>query len=49
MAADLEVSERQTRRVVDQQILPALRVVDLEIRDHLASQTRHILRVDREK
>ncbi|MFF0206224.1 hypothetical protein [Streptomyces sp. NPDC005017] len=48
MAADFEVSERLARRVLDRQILPALRVVDLEIRDHLAPQTRHILRVDRE-
>ncbi|MFJ2736080.1 hypothetical protein [Streptomyces sp. NPDC087317] len=46
VAADFEVSEHQARRVLDQQILPALRVVDLEIRDHLAPQTRHILRVD---
>jgi hypothetical protein len=48
MAADFEVPERQARHVLDQQILPALRVVDLEIRDHLSPQTRHILRVDRE-
>jgi hypothetical protein len=48
VAADLEASERQARRVLNEQILPALRVVDLEIRDHLAPQTRHILRVDRE-
>ncbi|WP_326791752.1 hypothetical protein OHA79_03775 [Streptomyces sp. NBC_00841] len=41
VAADFEVSERQVRRVLDQQVLPALRVVDLEIRDHLSSQTRH--------
>ncbi|WP_229841372.1 hypothetical protein [Streptomyces brasiliensis] len=38
--------ERQVRRPLAEQILPALRVVDLEIRDHLAPQTRHILRVD---
>ncbi|WP_433920723.1 PIN domain-containing protein [Streptomyces canus] len=48
VAADLEASERQARRVLNEQILPALRVVDLEIRDHLAPQTRHILRVDRQ-
>ncbi|WP_326623937.1 MULTISPECIES: PIN domain-containing protein [unclassified Streptomyces] len=48
MAAHFEVPERQARRVLDQQVLPALRVVDLEIRDHLSPQTRHILRIDRE-
>ncbi|QMV12083.1 hypothetical protein GJU35_44220 [Streptomyces lincolnensis] len=48
VAAALEASERQARRVLNEQILPALRVVDLELRDHLAPQTRHILRVDRE-
>ncbi|MFI8076127.1 hypothetical protein ACIF85_46540 [Streptomyces sp. NPDC086033] len=48
VAAGLEASERQARRVLNEQILPALRVVDLEIRDHLAPQTEHILRVDRE-
>ncbi|MFD0191894.1 PIN domain-containing protein, partial [Streptomyces bacillaris] len=48
MAVDFQVSERQARRVLDQQILPNLRVVDLEIRDHLSPRTRHILRVDRE-
>ncbi|MEU1707543.1 hypothetical protein ABZ478_19310 [Streptomyces sp. NPDC005706] len=46
VAADLDASEGQARRVLNEQILPALRVVDLEIRDHLAPQTRHILRVD---
>ncbi|MFD5519616.1 hypothetical protein [Streptomyces sp. NPDC127066] len=46
VAADLNASEGQARRVLNEQILPALRVVDLEIRDHLAPQTRHILRVD---
>ncbi|MGW2050952.1 hypothetical protein ACWCPF_38185 [Streptomyces sp. NPDC001858] len=46
MAAHFEVPERQARRVLDQQILPALRVVDLEIRDHLTAQTRHIVHVD---
>lgn len=34
------------RHLLDQQILPAVRLVDLEIRDHLSPQTRHILRVD---
>lgn len=48
MADHFEVAERQARRVLDQQVWPALRVVDLEIRDHLSPQTRHILRVDRE-
>lgn len=48
MADDAHVPERQVRRLLGVQILPALRVVDLEIRDHLAPQTRHILRVDRE-
>ncbi|WP_329453802.1 hypothetical protein [Streptomyces sp. NBC_01497] len=48
MADHFEVAERQARRVLDQQIWPALRVVDLEIRDHLSWRTRHILRVDRE-
>ncbi|TQK49838.1 hypothetical protein FBY35_0112 [Streptomyces sp. SLBN-118] len=46
VASDYQVPERQVRRLLGQQILPALRVVDLEIRDHLAPQTRHILRVD---
>ncbi|MGC5346944.1 hypothetical protein [Streptomyces sp. DT171] len=48
MADQFKVAERQARRVLDQQIWPALRVVDLEIRDHLSWRTRHILRVDRE-
>lgn len=48
MAVDFEVPERQVRRGLDHQILPNLRVVDLEIRDHLSPRTRHILRVDRE-
>ncbi|MFJ1975263.1 PIN domain-containing protein [Streptomyces sp. NPDC087903] len=43
-----EVSERLARRALDRRVLPVLRVVDLEIRDHLAPQTRHILRVDPE-
>ncbi|WP_123970002.1 PIN domain-containing protein [Streptomyces sp. TLI_185] len=34
--------------MLDQQILPNLRVVDLEIRDHLSPRTRRILRGDRE-
>ncbi|MDQ0994782.1 hypothetical protein QFZ74_006099 [Streptomyces sp. V3I7] len=42
------VTERQARRVLDQQVLPDLRVVDLEIRDHLSPETRHLLRVDRD-
>ncbi|MGW1534440.1 PIN domain-containing protein [Streptomyces aureus] len=41
-----QVSEQDARRALVRQILPVLRVVDLEIRDHLAPQTRHILRVD---
>lgn len=48
MAAAFEVSERHARRLLDQQILPNLRVVDLEIRDHLSPRTRHILRDDRD-
>lgn len=48
MAAHFEVPERKARRVLDGQILPAVRVVDLEIRDHLSPRTRHILRVDPE-
>ncbi|MFF9063107.1 hypothetical protein ACF09K_31080 [Streptomyces sp. NPDC014882] len=46
MAAHFEVPERQARHVLNRQILPALRVVDLEIRDHLSPRTRHILHVD---
>ena len=38
VAADLQVPERQARRVLDQEILPHLRVVDLEIRDHLSPE-----------
>ncbi|GAA2262277.1 hypothetical protein GCM10010232_62250 [Streptomyces amakusaensis] len=48
MADHFGIPEREARRVLHQQILPTLRVVDLEIRDHLSPQTRHILRVDRE-
>ncbi|MEU5062241.1 MULTISPECIES: hypothetical protein [unclassified Streptomyces] len=48
MAAHFEVPEYRARRVLNQQILPALRVVDLEIRDHLSPRTRHILHVDPE-
>ncbi|MGW6569829.1 hypothetical protein [Streptomyces sp. NPDC054975] len=46
LAAHYEVPEGKVRLLLDRQILPALRVVDLEIRDHLAPQTRHILRVE---
>lgn len=35
-------------RVLDQAILPSARLVELEIRDHLAPGTRQILRVDRD-
>jgi len=48
MADHYEVPERQVRRLLARQILPSLRVVDLEIRDHLSWQTQRILRVDRE-
>ncbi|MET8509762.1 hypothetical protein ABZV60_34925, partial [Streptomyces sp. NPDC004787] len=43
-----EVPENLARRPLEQRILSSLRVVDLEIRDHLSPQTRHILRVDHE-
>ncbi|MBL3671436.1 hypothetical protein JL475_37210 [Streptomyces sp. M2CJ-2] len=43
-----EVPESLARRALEQRILPSVRVVDLEIRDHLSPQTRHILRVDHE-
>jgi hypothetical protein len=46
VAADYQVSEREVRALLWQQILPAARVVHLEIRDHLAPQTKHILRFD---
>ncbi|MEU0987832.1 hypothetical protein [Streptomyces sp. NPDC005953] len=46
--AHFGMEEPEARRVLDQRILPTLRVVDLEIRDHLSPQTRHILRVDRD-
>lgn len=46
LADHYQVPESQVRRLLADRILPALRVVDLEIRDHLAPQTRHILRVD---
>ncbi|MBO1286129.1 PIN domain-containing protein [Streptomyces albidoflavus] len=48
MANHHEVPETLARRALEQRILPSLRVVDLEIRDHLSPQTRHILRVDHE-
>ncbi|MFD3334623.1 PIN domain-containing protein [Streptomyces sp. NPDC058700] len=48
MANHHEVPEALARRALEQRILPSLRVVDLEIRDHLSPQTRHILRVDHE-
>ncbi|MEE1728696.1 MULTISPECIES: PIN domain-containing protein [Streptomyces] len=48
MAKHHEVPEALARRALEQRILPSLQVVDLEIRDHLSPQTRHILRVDHE-
>ncbi|NEB01890.1 PIN domain-containing protein [Streptomyces sp. SID13726] len=48
LADDYHVAERHVRRLLGAQILPALRVVDLEIRDHLSPQTRRILHVERE-
>ncbi|MEU9190311.1 PIN domain-containing protein [Streptomyces sp. NPDC048484] len=46
LADHYQVPERRVRRLLRQQILPAVRVVELEIRDHLAPQTRHIIQVD---
>jgi len=46
VAAHYQVSEGEVRALLWQQILPATRVVHLEIRDHLAPQTKHILRFD---
>ncbi|MCE0445400.1 PIN domain-containing protein [Streptomyces tricolor] len=46
MAAHFKVPERQARRVLQEQILPALRVVDLEIRDHLSPKPGTYRRVD---
>ncbi|TGZ12333.1 hypothetical protein DV517_74280 [Streptomyces sp. S816] len=43
-----EIPESLARHALEQQILPSVRVVDLEIRDHLSPQTRHILRDDHE-
>ncbi|MFJ5220567.1 PIN domain-containing protein [Streptomyces sp. NPDC088354] len=48
MADFFQVPETRARQVLAQQILPSIRVVDLEIRDHLSPQTRHILHVDPE-
>lgn len=48
VARDHGAPEALARRALEQRILPSLRVVDLEIRDHLSPQTRHILRVDHE-
>ena len=48
LPADYQVAERDVRRLLGAQILSALRVVDLEIRDHLSPQTRRILHVDPE-
>ncbi|MEH0524797.1 PIN domain-containing protein [Streptomyces stelliscabiei] len=48
LAVDYQVAERDVRRLLGAQILPALRVVDLEIRDHMSPQTRRILHVDPE-
>jgi hypothetical protein len=46
LADDYQVAERVVRRLLTTQILPALRLVDLEIRDHLSPRTRRILHVD---
>ena len=46
VAADYAVPERDVRALLWQKILPVTRVVDLEIRDYLAPQTKHILRYD---
>lgn len=48
LAADYQVAECDVRRLLGARILPALRVVDLEIRDHLSPHTRRILHVDPE-
>lgn len=47
LADDYQVPERHVRRLLGAQIFPALRLVDLEIRDHLSPQTRRILYVNR--
>ncbi|WP_102133493.1 hypothetical protein [Streptomyces hokutonensis] len=48
MADHYGVPEQQVRHLLEREILPSLRVVDLEIRDHLSGQTQRILRVDPE-
>ncbi|WP_432197643.1 hypothetical protein [Streptomyces sp. bgisy027] len=48
LADDYQVAERHVRRLLEAQIFPALRVVDLEIRDHLSPRTRRILHTDPE-
>lgn len=46
LADDYQVAERVVRRLLTTRILPALRLVDLEIRDHLSPRSRRILHVD---
>jgi hypothetical protein len=48
LAADFGVPKREARRALDECVWPAVRVVDLEIRDHLSPETQRIVRVDLE-
>ncbi|MBC3844625.1 hypothetical protein GXW82_43955 [Streptacidiphilus sp. 4-A2] len=48
LAAHYQVPVDQALRLLAGGILPATRAVDLEIRDHLAPRTRHLLRDDPE-